>query len=194
MFNDHIERHLRTFDQIIYRMKSENLIEDLLISFKEILDVDYDKYRNHVYRVFLNCLLIDDNKDNEEKYAIAAVFHDIGIWTDHTIDYLNPSIKQVTIYLSETGQRSWVDEIKVMIDCHHKMRKYKGRHERTVESFRKADWIDITVGLMSFGLEKKKIDESKIRFPNHDFHFFLIKKIAKNFLKHPFNPLPMVRK
>jgi hypothetical protein len=34
---------------------------------------------------------LDMKNGNEEKYAIAAVFHDIGIWTTHTIDYLDPS-------------------------------------------------------------------------------------------------------
>jgi len=173
---------------------SHRLIEDLLIRFKKILDIDYDKYRNHVYRVFLNCLLIDHNKENEEKYAIAAVFHDIGIWTNHTIDYLNPSIKQVAIYLSEIGQQSWVDEIKVMIDSHHKVSTYRGRNESTTECFRKADWIDITLGLMTFGFDKKEIEANRKLFPNHGFHLFLIKKVTRNFLKHPFNPLPMLRK
>lgn len=55
---------------------------------------DFDKYRNHVYRVFLNCRLIDSDTSNEEKDAITAVFHDIRIWTDYTIDYLEPSVAQ----------------------------------------------------------------------------------------------------
>src|SRR6478609_7860550 len=64
-------------------------IESIFLKYKSILGKDYTKYRNHVYRVFLNCMLIDPTKSNEEKYAVAAVFHDIGIWTNNTINYLS---------------------------------------------------------------------------------------------------------
>jgi hypothetical protein len=104
-------------------------IESLLQNFKPLIDRDYDKYRNHVYRVFLNCLLIDKEKDNEEKYAIASVFHDIGIWTNKTIDYLSPSIQQAKTYLLNAGKQDWTDEIILMIYWHHKTSRYKGIHE-----------------------------------------------------------------
>lgn len=161
--------------------------------FRPVTGVDHDKYKNHVYRVFLNCLLIDREKSNEEKYAIAAVFHDIGIWTDHTIDYLEPSIGQARTYLAETGRQDWTDEITLMIYWHHKMRPYKGKHNNTVESFRKADWIDVSLGLLNFGVDKKKTRENKKKLPNLGFHLFLVKRIVKNFFKHPLNPFPMFK-
>jgi HD superfamily phosphodiesterase len=80
------------------------IIEDLMEEFRSAIGVDLEKYRNHVYRVFLNCILQDSNTGNVEKYAIAAVFHDIGIWTDHTIDYLSPSIAQARKYLAANGK------------------------------------------------------------------------------------------
>ena len=170
------------------------IIEDLLLKFKPAIGADYDKYRNHVYRVFSNCLLIDSNKSNEEKYAIASVFHDIGIWTDHTIDYLKPSIEQARIYLAETGKQDWTDEITLMIHWHHKTSKYKGEHSNIVENFRKADWIDVSLGLKTFGINRKKIKENRKRLPNLGFHWFLIKATTKNFFRHPLNPLPMFTK
>ncbi len=79
------------------------------------MGADYDKYKNHVYRVFLNCLLIDSEKNNEEKYAIASVFHDVGIWTNHTFDYLDPSIEQAKILnrnkKDELVRRNFFDNI-----------------------------------------------------------------------------------
>ncbi|MEP7373026.1 MAG: HD domain-containing protein [Chitinophagaceae bacterium] len=173
---------------------SNKVIESLLQKFKLSLGTDYSKYKNHVYRVFLNCLLLDDEKSSEEKYAIAAVFHDIGIWTDHTIDYLNPSIEQAKTYLTETGKQDWIDEITGMINCHHKTSRYKGRYETTVENFRKADWIDVSLGILSFGLNKQKIRENRQTLPNLGFHLFLVKQITKNFFRHPLNPLPMFKK
>jgi len=173
---------------------SNEIIEELLNKFKPVMVNDYDKYRNHVYRVFLNCCLIDENKLNEEKYAIAAVFHDIGIWTNHTIDYLNPSEEQAQTYLTEIGKHQWRYEITSMIDWHHKVSKYNGRFETTVETFRKADWIDVTLGLITFGFDNRKIQEHRRRLPNLGFHIFLVKKIVRNFFQHPFNPLPMFKK
>jgi len=173
---------------------SNKIIEDIMPTFKSAMGSDYDKYKNHVYRVFFNCLLIDCGKNNEEKYAIAAVFHDIGIWTNHTFDYLNPSIEQAKIYLTERNNAGWLDEISLMIYWHHKMSKYQGTHEEIVETFRKADWIDVSLALLTFKFDKQKINENRRRFPSSGFHMFLIKKTIKNLFKHPLNPLPMFKK
>jgi hypothetical protein len=169
-------------------------IESLLQAFRESLGKDYEKYRNHVYRVFLNCLLIDADKSNEEKYAIAAVYHDIGIWTKHTIDYLAPSISEATAYLKNNGKTGWTEEIETMIYWHHKIKKYKGIHQITTEAFRKADWIDVSLGFIKYGVDRKMIKMNRQQFPNKGFHFFLVKKIVKNFFRHPLHPLPMFKK
>ena len=168
-------------------------IEDLLAAYKPVLGNDFDKYKNHVYRVFLNCILLDEQPDHVEKYAIAAVFHDIGIWTDHTIDYLYPSIDQMEVFLLNSGNKRWINEITLMIYWHHKVGSYHGHYEKTVESFRKADWIDVSLGLLSFGADRKRIIENRIMLPNLGFHVFLIKKIVRNFLQHPLNPIPMFK-
>jgi hypothetical protein len=76
-------------------------IESIFGQFKHVIGSDFDRYRNHVYRVFNNCLMMDNDQVNIEKYAIASVFHDIGIWTDKTFDYLEPSEYQAKLYLSE---------------------------------------------------------------------------------------------
>lgn len=169
-------------------------IELLLQQYKACIGIHFAKYRNHVYRVFFNCMLIDGNKSNEEKYAIAAVFHDIGIWTDSTIDYLNPSIAQVEKYLRENGKDEWAQEIALMIYWHHKTGVYKGLYSHTVETFRKADWIDVSLGWINFGFDKKIIRSNRRAFQNLGFHVFLLKKIARNFFRHPLNPLPMFTK
>ena len=173
---------------------SNSIIESLLQKFRSVIGPDYDKYKNHVYRVFLNCLLLDNEKNNEEKYAIAAVFHDIGIWTDHPINYLAPSIEQVRLYLTRAGKQEWTEDITNMINWHHKTTSYKGNHSLTVEIFRKADWVDVSLGVLSFGLDGKKLKANRRDFPNHGFHLFLIKQITKNFFRHPLNPFPMFKK
>lgn len=168
-------------------------IEYLLQKYRTVIGVDFDKYRNHVYRVFLNCLLLDDRIENEKKYAVTAVFHDIGIWTDHTIDYLVPSILRARKFLSDSDDSEWEDEMAQMIYWHHKLTDYKGFYQKTVRTFRKADWIDVSLGIFSFGTDRNKIREYRKYFPNIGFHFFLLRKIIKNFFSHPLNPFPMFK-
>ncbi len=169
-------------------------IENLLQEFKVDLGTDYHKYRNHVHRVFSICVLMDDDKSKEEKYALASVFHDIGIWTNHTFDYLQPSIEQARIYLTKIGRQDWIEEITLMISWHHKIRRYRGKHETIVENFRKADWIDVSSGIINFGVDKRKIKDARRKLPTLGFHLFLVKSTIINFFKHPLNPLPMFKK
>ena len=169
-------------------------LDELLQRFKPVLGQDFEKYHNHVYRVFFNCMLMDEAPGNREKYAIAAVFHDIGIWTNHTFDYLDPSIAQVKIYLDETGRPDWFGEISNMIYWHHKLSPYRGEHEKTVEVFRKADWIDVSLGLLSFGFDRQKISASRRQFPNAGFHLFLVNQSVRNFFRHPLDRLPVVKR
>ncbi|MEQ1799730.1 MAG: hypothetical protein ABL872_17370 [Lacibacter sp.] len=173
---------------------ANSIIENLLDRFRPLLGKDFQLYKNHVYRVYLNCLLIDKQKGNEEKYAIASVFHDLGIWTDHTFDYLVPSIEQLKLYLAEVEKNFLLEEITLMIDWHHKMSVYNGVHEEVVETFRKADWIDLSIGLKCFGHPKDEIKANRKLLPNSGFHWFLLKMSLKNFIRHPFNPLPMFKK
>jgi HD superfamily phosphohydrolase YqeK len=58
------------------------------------LGSDATPYRNHAYRVANLCLAQSSSSaESLEKTAIAAAFHDLGIWTDHTFDYLAPSVR-----------------------------------------------------------------------------------------------------
>ncbi len=176
-------------------MKFSNaIIEALLLQFKDSMPGDFEKYRNHVYRVFNNCLLLDGKKENEEKYAIAAVFHDIGIWTNNTIDYIDPSVIQAEQYLASVGKRECIEEVTQMIYWHHKIKNYDGDYKQTVETFRRADLIDVSLGLISFGCNNNTLKESRKQFPNKGFHVFLLKKLGVNFFNHPLNPLPMFKR
>ena len=168
-------------------------VDTILQTFQPVIGNDYEKYRNHVCRVFHNCVTIDPQKDNEEKYAVVAVFHDIGIWTNNTIDYLDPSIAQLNNYLTRAGRQQWMDECGRMIHWHHKPARYKGPYEQTVETFRKADWIDVSLGMLTYGIHTESLVQNRKELPTHGFHWFLVKKLVKNFFRHPFHPLPMFK-
>ena len=170
-----------------------NIIDILLKNYKTVLKYDFTTYKNHVYRIYNYTILLDADKTNYDKYAIAAVFHDLGIFT-HSFDYLTPSIELATNYLKEINKKEWIEEICLMIDNHHKISFYKGDFAHTVEIFRKADWIDVTWGLKKYSLKKVNFKAIKKAFPNNGFHLFLLKQFLKWFVKHPLNPLPMFKR
>lgn len=175
-------------------MITENkTIDRLLETYKDVLKTDYNVYRNHIYRIYNYAVLLDDDTTNHEKYSIAAVFHDLGIWT-HSFDYLKPSIQLASEYLTKNEKEDCIKEIALMIDYHHKMSSYKGEFSRTVEIFRKADWIDVIMGIKLFELDRSKYKSIQTQISNKGFHWFLVKQSLKYFVKHPLNPLPMFKK
>lgn len=170
------------------------IIEEVLDKNKQQLGKHYNKYANHVYRVFYYCLCLDDKPSHIDKYAIAAVFHDIGIWTNNTFDYLAPSIDLAKAYLLKNDLEEWTEEIELMIAMHHKISSYKGAFENTVGTFRRADWLDVSMGIKSFSINRKEIKKIKRAYPTQGFHGFLVSQACKNLLKSPLNPLPMFRR
>jgi len=172
---------------------SNHFINQLLLPYKEVLDKDFEKYRNHVYRVYEFCQLLDPNSEQHNKYALAAVYHDLGIWLAETFDYIRPSVQEASNYLQQIGKEEWLEEVAIMIDMHHKRSPYEGSYQQTVETFRKADWIDLSKGMMRFGLDRQDVNKIIKDIPNLGFHWFLTVKSIKYFIQHPTNPLPMFR-
>lgn len=59
-------------------------VEEVLNDHASELGRDLIAYRNHAYRVVNLCLaIVGDSRIELEKIAVAAVFHDLGIWTNH---------------------------------------------------------------------------------------------------------------
>jgi hypothetical protein len=170
------------------------LIETLLKPYRQTLGNDFTAYRNHCCRVYNFCLAISGKGvEEEEKIAIAAVFHDIGIWTHKTFDYLESSRRLVRSYLERSGKSAWSDEIEAMIEEHHKITSYKANPAWLVEAFRKADLVDISCGFIRFRLDSAFVREVLDEFPNTGFHKTLIRLTKLRFRSHPFDPLPMMK-
>jgi hypothetical protein len=156
---------------------------------------DFIAYRNHVYRVANLCLASARERSPlaVEKIAVAAVFHDLGIWTNHTFDYIGPSVALAREYLSKSAHTDWLFEIEAMILDHHKITSSRARRASLVEPFRRADWIDVSRGFKTFGLPRAFIASVFAAWPNAGFHWRLLELTVDRFLKHPLTPLPMVR-
>jgi hypothetical protein len=167
-------------------------IEDVLNDHTMALRDDFPGYRNHVYRIVNLCVAIAGQRELE-KIAVAAVFHDLGIWTDGTFDYIAPSITLVHDYLIARAREDWTAEIEAMIANHHKITPSTGRPDSLIETFRRADWIDVTRGLRRFGIPRPFIARLFAAWPSAGFHWRLVTLTLDRFRHHPLTPLPMVR-
>ncbi len=169
-----------------------SLVEEILTEREAELRGDYLGYKNHVYRMIHFCLAQNDFNDEErEKIIIAGCFHDLGIWTAGTFDYLPPSIALANRYLAQNGLEHWTPQIRIMIDQHHKVRQY--RTDSLAEVFRKGDLVDFSLGVVKCGLPSVYVKEVKARFPNAGFHKQLVKLAGRWFFRHPLSPVPVLK-
>jgi hypothetical protein len=173
-------------------------LEAILAPFKATIGQDYEGYRNHLIRMLNFCFYLANQKgmlseDAKEKFIIAAAFHDIGIWTNGTVDYLPPSEREAEKYLKEVGKEEWMEEIILMISEHHKLRAYKNEQYPLVEVFRQADLVDFSLGMVRKGIPKEFVMPVKNEIPNAGFHRLLMKLSWRQLKKHPLNPAPMMK-
>lgn len=155
---------------------------------------DFTGYRNHAYRVANRCMALRPADDAAlEKVAIAAAFHDLGIWSAHTFDYLAPSATLACEHLACAGHADWQDDVARMIHEHHKIRRYAGPGAEFAEPFRRADWIDVSRGVLSFGLARQQLRAIFARWPNAGFHRTLVRLTPREARVHPLRPLPVIK-
>lgn len=175
--------------------KNLRLVDEILEPFRKAIAADFNGYRNHVCRVVSLCYSTQDFNDVErEKIQIAGSFHDIGIWTGGTLDYLAPSAEAARTYLLANGREDWASEISEMIELHHRIHSCADSKYQLVEQFRRADTADFSLGMIRMGLSRDLIRQLKLEFPNNGFHKRLAQLGGKWFLRHPLNPLPMFRR
>ncbi len=167
----------------------------ILSAYKHTIGKDFEGYRNHVTRMlnFLHYLLPDISAEESDKVQIASAFHDIGLWTENRVDYLEPSIAEAHFYLDKINRPELKEEIQIIIDMHHLIFPYKGKYERLVETFRKADLTDFSLGVISNGVDRNFIKQVKNQLPNAGFHKTLGRFTLLQLTRNPLNPLPMMR-
>ena len=137
-------------------VRTDDLVEEILDTHRAHArgdDEGYRGYRGHVYRV-LNFarVLVPDRDDRDDKLAVAAAFHDLDVFS--TLDYLTPSIRAQDAWLKQTGREAWAAELAVVIAEHHRFATYRGPHAWLAEGFRRADLVDLSQGLIRFGLPR----------------------------------------
>lgn len=176
------------FVSVIYT--SNKHIDAILDTHKNVLGIYYEGYRNHVYRVYNVALQLCNASEAESaNLAIAAAYHDIGIWTNNTFDYLSPSVLLAADYASKHNADT--RQIADIINNHHKLTVFKINAQ--VEAFRKADLIDLSLNLFRLGIKRSYLRQLNKAFPGKGFHRFIFGQILKNSIRHPLNPLPIVK-
>jgi hypothetical protein len=171
-----------------------DLLDELLERHRAELGADFTAYRNHCARVVNFCAALSSGEAEPlRKMAIAAAFHDLGIWTDQTFDYLPPSERLAEDYLRGEGKPEWIGEVRAMIGQHHKITPYRSEPAVLVEAFRKADMVDVSMGLVRYGLPQTQVKEVLAAFPNAGFHKRLVQLFGQRLRTKPWSPAPMMR-
>jgi hypothetical protein len=121
-------------------IKSErSRVEELFAPYRALLGHDFDGYRNHVYRCITYAMrFLDNATEYEQIVETAFVYHDIGLWTDQELAYLEPS---EAVALKDNDKYGWgldPDALRGAIHWHHKVFKYngtsRGRHRGMPQS------------------------------------------------------------
>lgn len=177
------------------------LVDAILTEFEESIGDDLLPYKNHVYRMLNFVNAIGKLSETELlKAQIAAAFHDIGIWTAGTVDYIDPSVAAAKTWLEKSGEEmaelsaQEKQEILDMIEWHHKISAIEDNPSPLPELFRQGDLVDFSLGLVRFGVSDSFVKAVKHRFPNAGFHKMLLRLSFKRLLSHPLDPAPMMRR
>ncbi len=174
-------------------------VSHLLAPYDEALGEDRAGYTNHVIRTMLFCDELagidggpDEQPSRRPEFLVCGVFHDLGIWTDKTFDYLVPSIDLAADHLEKIGRPELAPLVTTMIDEHHRQRS-AGAPDDPVEIFRRADMIDVSLGLRAFGVARRRVREIRRAYPNRGFHRRLVQLTFQRTVEHPTSPLPMFK-
>ena len=169
-------------------------VEEVLDAFGAELASDRVAYRGHVYRVFHFCRALGGVGDGrDDAIALAAAFHDLGIWSDRTVDYLPPSARRLRAHLAERGESAMADELARMVELHHKLTPCRGEGDVLVEAFRRSDLVDLSFGFLRFGMPADYVQEVQAAFPNAGFQWRVVQVVGGWALRHPLRPFPMMR-
>lgn len=170
------------------------VVDAILERHADLIASDMAGYRNHVYRV-VNVMhaIAPITPDQHTAVGIAAAFHDIGLWTADTWDYLPPSVAAADAWLHEASMTGLAPLVRGMIENHHKILPCPPSTDPLVEHFRRADWCDVTLGLRSCGVARNDYARISCLFPADGFHRRLVSRALHHAFRHPLRPFPMLR-
>jgi hypothetical protein len=163
-------------------------LDDELLPLAESVKNEFSAYRNHCLRVltFTNYFLPDSVRKEipnaMDLAAVALAYHDIGLWTDHELNYLEPSKVRMDIALKESYAPKEIKLMEEVILQHHKYTDFTGLSEAEndlVNAVRKADWADASMGVVRFGMPAALLEAAYDQVPEAGFHQILVDVLVR---------------
>ncbi|KAJ1491852.1 hypothetical protein T484DRAFT_1932510 [Baffinella frigidus] len=145
-------------------------IELHLSQYKAVLAKDYAGYKGHCYRVLSYAAHILGTDKHRDVLEAAIVYHDIGLWTDSKLAYLEPSVRRARENLAGEYDYEELQLVEDIISNHHKISPFQGSHAEAVNAVRRADWIDATMGFVRQGMPRQHIQKVMDGIPEAGFH------------------------
>jgi hypothetical protein len=154
----------------------DDIVERELAPLRERIGADFSGYRNHVYRVLTYAMhFLDGETRWRPSIAFALAHHDVGLWTDRTLAYLEPSERHAELARQAREPELDAQLVRDLIHWHHKVTPFRGPNADVVNAVRKADWIDASGGRMSKGLSRRQIVTVMTALPPLGFHETLVR-------------------
>ena len=199
------------------------VIDPILDSFAEAIGEHRRIYRHHCLYVAhaVRALVPESAAHHDRALGIAAAFHDLGLFTEGTIDYLEPSVTLAAAYCESEGYADLVPLVTRLIENHHKITPVRdgGRSvsrlgpgvdssgPRTstsaargtsaeadlVDAFRRADWQFVMMGAYPGTLGWRAHRKLKRALPTPGFHRFIVGHSVRHMRTGARNPLPVLR-
>ena len=122
--------------------------------------------------------------------AMALAYHDVALWTDGKLNYLEPSARQMELHTAKEGvfEENHISIARQIIMEHHKFTDYHSKNTQNdsgqiaasgaavdaiVNAVRKADWTDATVGIVRFEVPAALLEAAYAKIPEAGFHVML---------------------
>jgi hypothetical protein len=171
-------------------------LDTILSRYRSAIGAQWEGYRNHCFTVYnLTRIAINLDAERDDIVAIATAFHDIALWSDDRIDYLEPSMAHAVAFCKAEGRPEIAPLVSDMILYHHKI--FPGslaRFDPLVRAFRNADWSAFTFGMIPFDRYTTPRRAVAAAFPDAGFHDFLAKRTIRHLRSGGVtNPLPMMK-
>jgi hypothetical protein len=156
---------------VITIIDKDDVVERELAPLRACIGEDFDGYRNHVYRVLTYAMhFLDGEPRWREPIAFALAYHDVGLWTDRALAYLEPSERHAEDARATSAFDLNPTLIRDLIHWHHKVTPFRGDNARVVNAVRKADWIDASGGRLLKGLSRRQVVEVMTAIPPLGFY------------------------
>lgn len=171
-------------------IEQSSTIDEILNAHHLDLGKDHLGYSGHCYRLLNYVRLMEISEEDMLLLEVTIAYHDLGIWTNKTMDYLEPSWQLAKAYVEKHQLDIDLNHLELIIKGHHKLGVIS--NSPLAEHLRKADQIDLSFGTISHGIDKVGAKQIRAMFPNHGFQMKVLRKVTAYAFCHPLKPFPML--